>query len=113
MGRPGLNRPLQVLPGHPARTGGGGLHRRRGPLARPSLAAVGIFTFIASWNNFLWPYVGRSTAITGPYTDSTGKPLLEGGGHWLAYHYDAEDSGTPKLGLNKLNWKKNGWPIVL
>jgi multiple sugar transport system permease protein len=25
------------------------------PLARPSLAAVGIFTFIASWNNFLWP----------------------------------------------------------
>ncbi|MDH6584425.1 multiple sugar transport system permease protein [Streptomyces sp. SAI-133] len=27
------------------------------PLARPSLAAVGIFTFIASWNNFLWPYM--------------------------------------------------------
>jgi multiple sugar transport system permease protein len=26
------------------------------PLSRPSLAAVGIFTFIASWNNFLWPY---------------------------------------------------------
>ncbi|MDK1343926.1 carbohydrate ABC transporter permease [Streptomyces sp. 378] len=27
------------------------------PLSRPSLAAVGIFTFIASWNNFLWPYM--------------------------------------------------------
>ncbi|MFF7474980.1 ABC transporter permease subunit [Streptomyces sp. NPDC008092] len=27
------------------------------PLSRPSLAAVGIFTFIASWNNFLWPYL--------------------------------------------------------
>ncbi|MFE7272107.1 carbohydrate ABC transporter permease [Streptomyces sp. NPDC057623] len=27
------------------------------PLARPSLSAVGIFTFIASWNNFLWPYM--------------------------------------------------------
>ncbi|MFE1297040.1 carbohydrate ABC transporter permease [Streptomyces sp. NPDC058731] len=27
------------------------------PLSRSSLAAVGIFTFIASWNNFLWPYM--------------------------------------------------------
>ncbi|GGL68241.1 sugar ABC transporter permease [Streptomyces fumigatiscleroticus] len=27
------------------------------PLSRPSLAAVGIFTFISSWNNFLWPYM--------------------------------------------------------
>jgi multiple sugar transport system permease protein len=27
------------------------------PLSRPSVAAVGIFTFIASWNNFLWPYM--------------------------------------------------------
>ncbi|MGP4013131.1 arabinan endo-1,5-alpha-L-arabinosidase [Streptomyces sp. 4N124] len=79
--------------------------------------------------------VGRATKITGPYADSTGKPMLEGGGDllleghgryigtggqsvfrdrgkdWLAYHYyDAEDSGTPKLGLNKLIWTKNGWP---
>lgn len=78
--------------------------------------------------------VGRSPSVTGPYTDSTGKPLLEGGGDlllaghgryagtggesvfrdrgqdWLAYHYyDAEDSGTPKLGLNRLSWK-TGWP---
>jgi multiple sugar transport system permease protein len=27
------------------------------PLSLPSLSAVGIFTFIASWNNFLWPYM--------------------------------------------------------
>ncbi|MFF9106671.1 arabinan endo-1,5-alpha-L-arabinosidase [Streptomyces sp. NPDC014805] len=78
--------------------------------------------------------VGRSTSVTGPYTDSTGKPLLEGGGDlllaghgcyvgtggesvfrdrgqdWLAYHYyDAQDNGTPKLGLNRLSWK-SGWP---
>ncbi|MEU5316219.1 arabinan endo-1,5-alpha-L-arabinosidase [Streptomyces sp. NPDC021056] len=82
--------------------------------------------------------VGRSTSVTGPYADSTGKPMLEGGGDllleghgkyvgtggqsvfrdrgqdWLAYHYyDAEDEGTPKLGLNRLSWKKNGWPVVL
>ncbi|CAL9534592.1 Extracellular endo-alpha-(1-_5)-L-arabinanase 1 [Streptomyces sp. enrichment culture] len=81
--------------------------------------------------------VGRSTSVTGPYTDSTGKPLLEGGGDlllaghgryigtggqsvfrtqgqdWLAYHYyDAEDDGTPKLGLNRLSWGRDGWPSV-
>ncbi|MFB5660476.1 carbohydrate ABC transporter permease [Alteribacillus sp. HJP-4] len=27
------------------------------PLARPAMAAIGILTFIASWNNFLWPYL--------------------------------------------------------
>lgn len=27
------------------------------PLAKPAMASVGIFTFIGSWNNFLWPYI--------------------------------------------------------
>jgi multiple sugar transport system permease protein len=27
------------------------------PLSRPVLAAVGVFTFITTWNNFLWPFV--------------------------------------------------------
>lgn len=31
------------------------------PLSRPAIAAVAIFTFISSWNNFLWPLI----AITG------------------------------------------------
>jgi arabinan endo-1,5-alpha-L-arabinosidase len=81
--------------------------------------------------------VGRSTSVTGPYTDSTGTPMLEGGGDlllaghgryigpggesvfrdggqdWLAYHYyDVDDNGTPKLGLNRLSWTKAGWPVV-
>ncbi|WMC86227.1 arabinan endo-1,5-alpha-L-arabinosidase [Streptomyces rochei] len=81
--------------------------------------------------------VGRSASVTGPYVDSTGKPLLDGGGDlllqghgrylgtggqsvfrdrgrdWLAYHYyDARDEGTPKLGLNVLTWTKDGWPAV-
>ncbi|SDO19387.1 arabinan endo-1,5-alpha-L-arabinosidase [Streptomyces sp. cf386] len=35
------------------------------------------------------------------------------GQDWLACHYyDAEDEGTPKLGLNKLNWQRDGWPYV-
>ncbi len=27
------------------------------PLSRPILAAVAIFTFITTWNNFLWPFI--------------------------------------------------------
>lgn len=27
------------------------------PLAKPALAAIAIFTFIGSWNNFLWPFL--------------------------------------------------------
>jgi multiple sugar transport system permease protein len=27
------------------------------PLSRPAIAAVGIFTFVLSWNNFIWPFV--------------------------------------------------------
>ncbi|MCO1579861.1 carbohydrate ABC transporter permease [Crossiella sp. SN42] len=27
------------------------------PLARPALAAVAIFTFVTTWNNFLWPFI--------------------------------------------------------
>ena len=27
------------------------------PLAKPATAAVGIFTFVMSWNNFLWPFI--------------------------------------------------------
>ena len=27
------------------------------PLSRPVIAAVGIFTFVQAWNNFLWPFI--------------------------------------------------------
>ena len=30
------------------------------PLAKPAVAAVGIFTFVTSWNNFLWPFIATS-----------------------------------------------------
>ncbi|UXY19614.1 arabinan endo-1,5-alpha-L-arabinosidase [Streptomyces cynarae] len=81
--------------------------------------------------------VGRSTSVTGPYTDSTGTPLLNGGGDlflashgryigpggesvfrdqgedWIAYHYyDGDDNGTPKLGMNPLGWTRDGWPTL-
>ncbi|SDL13996.1 carbohydrate ABC transporter permease [Tessaracoccus oleiagri] len=34
------------------------------PLAGPALATLGILTFLASWNNFLWPLVVASTERT-------------------------------------------------
>ena len=27
------------------------------PLARPPMAALGIFTFLAAWNDYLWPLI--------------------------------------------------------
>ncbi len=30
------------------------------PLAKPATAAVAIFTFVTSWNNFLWPFIVTS-----------------------------------------------------
>jgi multiple sugar transport system permease protein len=27
------------------------------PLARPAVATVAILTFVASWNNFIWPFI--------------------------------------------------------
>lgn len=31
------------------------------PLARPALAALGIFTFVWSWNDFMWPLITLSS----------------------------------------------------
>jgi len=83
--------------------------------------------------------VGRSSSIQGPYVDSKGQLLTQGGGdvilapdeHWygvghnavynfdgvdyIIYHgYDASDgSGDPKLIINRLRWSDEGWPIVV
>ena len=27
------------------------------PLSRPAIAAVAVFTFVAAWNNFVWPFI--------------------------------------------------------
>jgi arabinan endo-1,5-alpha-L-arabinosidase len=81
--------------------------------------------------------VGRATAITGPYADRDGKPMLKGGGtlvlsgskrwrgpghnailndngvDWLVYHaYDADEVGTAKLRIEALGWDAQGWPVA-
>jgi sn-glycerol 3-phosphate transport system permease protein len=47
------------------------------PLARPALAAVGVFSFLGSWNQYLWPLVvtGSNNNIT---TLQIGLKLLAG-----------------------------------
>jgi arabinan endo-1,5-alpha-L-arabinosidase len=80
--------------------------------------------------------MGRSSTITGPYLDKNGVDLMAGGGtlflgsegpyigpgqagvlrdgvnEWLSYHfYDGRRGGAASLGLRKLSWTKDGWPI--
>ncbi|UOQ46592.1 carbohydrate ABC transporter permease [Gracilibacillus caseinilyticus] len=44
------------------------------PLAKPAMAAIAIFTFIGSWNNFLWPYL--SILSENLYTLPVGLPVF-------------------------------------
>lgn len=80
--------------------------------------------------------VGRATSVTGPYHDKNGVPMTNNGGtavleshgsvigpggqsimndsdgDLIVYHYyDGNDNGTPKLGVNLLNWS-TGWPVA-
>jgi arabinan endo-1,5-alpha-L-arabinosidase len=85
--------------------------------------------------------VGRSTSVTGPYVDRGGLDLTAGGGTilmsshgniygpggqsvftdmvngvatpTLVYHYyDGNNNGTPTLGINRLGFTSDGWPVV-
>ncbi|MET9757743.1 arabinan endo-1,5-alpha-L-arabinosidase [Streptomyces sp. NPDC006372] len=80
--------------------------------------------------------VGRASSVTGPYRDRNGVDLMNNGGtpvleshgsvigpggqsimkdadgDLIVYHYyDGNDNGTPKLGINLLNWS-SGWPVA-
>ncbi|MFD1147896.1 family 43 glycosylhydrolase [Saccharothrix hoggarensis] len=80
--------------------------------------------------------VGRSTSVTGPYVDRSGRAMTSGGGteilaghgnihgpghqavladtdgDILFYHYYA-DNGAPLLGINRLVYDAAGWPTVV
>ena len=81
--------------------------------------------------------VGRSEKITGPYLDRERKDMMGGGGtlvlgsegmfigpghagivndgkqEWFSFHYyDGTNRGRPALGVRKLSWDKDGWPVV-
>ncbi len=52
------------------------------PLVKPAIATLGIFTFMASWNNFLWPLIVTSSRDLA--TLPLGLSLLQGrwGTNW-------------------------------
>jgi arabinan endo-1,5-alpha-L-arabinosidase len=79
--------------------------------------------------------VGRSTSVTGPYLDRSGKNMIVGGGNmflessgrfigpgqgailnlngtnWFSYHYyDGNNNGAATLGIGQLYWTADGWP---
>ncbi|WP_240504589.1 arabinan endo-1,5-alpha-L-arabinosidase [Tsuneonella mangrovi] len=84
--------------------------------------------------------VGRSEAVTGPYVDEQGVPMLDGGGtiilqadkdsrfrgpghagyfkdrdgaELLVYHaYDADRRGQSTLRIAKIVWDAQGWPVL-
>jgi arabinan endo-1,5-alpha-L-arabinosidase len=85
--------------------------------------------------------VGRAKAITGPYVDYDGKPMMDGYGQivlhaqldktrrwrgpghaailrdgaadYIAYHaYDARNRGTPTLRIQPMGWTADGWPVA-
>ncbi len=53
------------------------------PLCGPALATVAIFTFLASWNNFLWPLVVAQTGDM--YTLPVALSLFSTGAHGTDY----------------------------
>ncbi|HVO38800.1 MAG TPA: arabinan endo-1,5-alpha-L-arabinosidase [Spirochaetia bacterium] len=81
--------------------------------------------------------VGRSTQITGPYSDRDGTPMTRGGGtvvlegsgdvhgpghnaalhdgdkDWLVHHmYDGKRGGMAVLQVRPLTWSDDGWPVA-
>ncbi len=46
------------------------------PLARPSMVALGIFTFVQTWNDYLWPLVSATKSEM--FTITTGLASLQG-----------------------------------
>src|SRR3712207_9302981 len=64
----------------------------RMPLSRPAIAAVGIFTFVLSWNNFIWPFVivtntDRMTIPVGLARSEERRVGEECRSRWAPYHY--------------------------
>jgi len=81
--------------------------------------------------------VGRADAVTGPYVDEQGRPMLKGyatqlerstgrfigpggqepfkgpQGDMLVYHYyDGQDLGRSKLQIAPIHWTAEGWPTL-
>jgi arabinan endo-1,5-alpha-L-arabinosidase len=123
--------------------------RNPGAIEAPFLIRHGDFYYLFASNDFCcrggnssyYTVVGRSKAVTGPYVDFDGKPMMDGyaqvvlharldptnrwrgPGHaavlhdgprdYIVYHaYDANNKGRPTLRIQRLGWTKDGWPVA-
>ncbi|HEY8922844.1 MAG TPA: arabinan endo-1,5-alpha-L-arabinosidase, partial [Polyangia bacterium] len=102
----------------------------------------GLYYLFVSWGaccNGAYDYnirVGRASAITGPYLDKAGSPMMSGGGtqlvkgdaSWVAPGHNAVityagktynlyhalkggSTGAPTLRISELVWDAEGWPV--
>ncbi|WNV85856.1 arabinan endo-1,5-alpha-L-arabinosidase [Umezawaea sp. Da 62-37] len=117
--------------------------RNGGPIEAPNIVKHGSYYFLfvsfdyccRGASSTYRVMVGRSSSVTGPYSDRNGVAMTSGGGTQilaseggvhgpghqdvftdtdsdiLSYHY-YNDSGTSLLGINWLGWDSAGWPYV-
>ncbi|BDP44176.1 extracellular endo-alpha-(1-_5)-L-arabinanase 1 (plasmid) [Deinococcus aetherius] len=114
------------------------------PIEGPAITKHGSYYYLfMSWdfccqgrNTTYKLAVGRSTSVTGPYVDRTGKALTEGGGtvlltgqgslvgaggedvyteggntHLIYHSYDANQNYLPTMSIRRLGWSGD-WPTV-
>ncbi|HEX8485306.1 arabinan endo-1,5-alpha-L-arabinosidase [Sphingomonas sp.] len=122
---------------------------RPGAVEAPSLLEHGGYYYLFAAHDFCcrgaastyYTVVGRAKAVTGPYVDYDGKPLMDGSGQvllhaqidksgrwkgpgggsvlrdgardYFVYHaYDAKNKGVPTLRIAPLGWTADGWPVA-
>ena len=120
-----------------------------GAIEAPFLTKRGDFYYLFASNDFCcrganssyYTVVGRARAVTGPYLDYDGKPMMDGygqivlhgqldktkrwrgpghpallndgGREYIVYHaYDARNKGVPTLRIQSMGWTADGWPVA-
>ena len=120
-----------------------------GAIEAPFLTKRGDFYYLFASNDFCcrganssyYTVVGRAKAVTGPYLDYDGKPMMDGygqivlhgqldktkrwrgpghpallndgGREYIVYHaYDARNKGVPTLRIQSMGWTADGWPVA-
>lgn len=119
--------------------------RNGGAIEAPSIVSHNGFYYLfvsfdrccAGVNSTYRTMAGRATSITGPYTDSTGRAMLQSGGDQLIatagryigpgggtawrngdtylysfHYYDGMANGASKLQIRPINWTADNWPTL-
>ena len=69
------------------------------PLSKPVLITLGLFTFIAAWNSFIWPLVVLSDQSYYPLTVGLSLFREESGADWPRIFAASVMGSLPLIGL--------------